>query len=115
MSKEEIFVKEFVIGVGFLGGLFARIGIDPETEIIRALTSVFRFDPRPILLISLLLTISSFLVAYFRGGLLGLVAVLFGLIGGLLIIDNSIAGTMFLILGIISRLIATRGDFCLDL
>ena len=39
-TKREVFVQEFVLGFGFLGGLFAWVGIDPEEEIIRVLLRV---------------------------------------------------------------------------
>jgi hypothetical protein len=39
-TKGEIFVQEFVLGFGFLGGLFAWVGIDPEEEIVRGFLRV---------------------------------------------------------------------------
>ena len=40
-SKSDIFVQEFVLGFGFLGGLFTWVGVDPEEAIIRALLNGF--------------------------------------------------------------------------
>jgi hypothetical protein len=36
-TKGDLFVQEFVLGFGFLGGLFVWVGIDPEEEIVRGL------------------------------------------------------------------------------
>lgn len=35
-----MFVQEFVLGFGFLGGLFTQIGVDPEEVAYRALLKV---------------------------------------------------------------------------
>lgn len=37
VSKSDAFVQDFVLGFGFLGGLFTWVGVDPEEEIVRAL------------------------------------------------------------------------------
>lgn len=106
-SKEEVLI-EFVIGLGFIGGLFARAGVDPEWEIIKALTSVANLNPIPFLLISALTTIISLFVAYSLGGPLELFAIAFGFLSGYIILDSSttVAGTFILILAIIVGLIA---------
>jgi hypothetical protein len=39
-SKSDIFVQEFVLSFGFLGGLFTWVGVDPQEEVIRALLRV---------------------------------------------------------------------------
>lgn len=39
-SKSDIFVQEFVLGFGFLGGLFTWVGVDPEEELIRGLLRI---------------------------------------------------------------------------
>lgn len=35
-SKSDIFTQEFVLGFGFLGGLFTWVGVDPEDKIVKA-------------------------------------------------------------------------------
>ena len=51
MAAEDIgksFVQEFVIGFGFLSGLWIYAGVNPETEIIKALSSVIKeLSPDP--------------------------------------------------------------------
>jgi len=32
-----VFLKEFILGFGFFGGLFTRTGIDPEMNVIGTL------------------------------------------------------------------------------
>lgn len=112
-NKGDILVHECVVGFGFLGGLFARVGVDPEGEILKALLEVAKsflpsLGPINSLLLFLLttfFTILSVLRAYSLGGVLGLVAVAFGWIGGFMVFGRSsieiILGLILLILAII--------------
>lgn len=96
-SREDIFIREFVVGFGFLGGLFTRVGVDPEEEILKALLEVAKsFSPSmgpifPVLLFlfTALLTISSILGAYRLGGIIGLIAVAFAWMGGFIMVGGS--------------------------
>lgn len=97
-SKGEIFVREFVMGIGFLGGLFSRAGINPEREIIKALTSAFQVNSTLFILFSFIITILSLYAAYSLGGVLGLLAILLGFISGYLIFVPSTAGIGALLL-----------------
>ena len=97
-TKGEIFVNESVIVFGFLGGLFTCVGVDLETEILRALMSVLEafipsigpYTPLILILLTLALMISSILTAYNRGGKIGLVAVAMAMTTGFIIIGGSI-------------------------
>lgn len=40
MNKREYFLYEFVIGLGFLSGLWIAIGVDPEAEIFKAFSTI---------------------------------------------------------------------------
>lgn len=107
-SREEVFVREFVMGIGFIGGLFARIGVDPEGEIIKALISAFPSIAQFSILfglISVVLIISSFLTVYRLGGGLGIFAVILAFGGGYLI-SSSLIGVILLIFAIRLGLIA---------
>lgn len=39
-NKREIFVQEFVIGLGFFSGLWIYAGVDPTAEIVKSLSMV---------------------------------------------------------------------------
>lgn len=103
--KGEVFVQEFVLGFGFLGGLFTRVGIDPEEEILRAL--LMAFFPNNELMISfaifcigLISTIGSILSALAVGGRLGLLIVALAWIAGFIILMGgslSVLGALLLI------------------
>lgn len=94
-SKGDVFVQEFVLGFGFIGGLFTRFNVDPELEVIKALLivltslypSVEPYIPLILLLISILLTAVSILFTHELGGKLGLLAVALAFIAGFFIID----------------------------
>ena len=119
-TKGDIFVRECVIGFGFLGGLFAHVGVDPEGEILKALLEVVKsflpsLGPVNFLLLfffTVFFTILSILKAYGLGGVIGLVAVTFGWIGGFMIFGRSsnevILGLIFLIIAIIIGQSATE-------
>jgi len=84
----DLFVKEFVVGLGWVSGLFLRIGLDPETVIFEALREVLEtlapetgftwiFWATPTLF-----TIVAWIGAYITGSVLGVLAVIIALIGG---------------------------------
>lgn len=100
-SKSEIFVREFVMGMGFLGGLFARTGINPEGEIIKVLVLAFRINPLPFVLISALLTLVSLFIAYFLAKELGILAIGVGFISGYLISSVPEIGAILLIVAVV--------------
>jgi hypothetical protein len=99
------FVKHFVIGIGFLGGLFARAGLDPKGEIIKALISVFQSNPLLFGLISVVFTVLPLFIAYLLGGALGMFAIILAFFGGYLI-SSSLIGIILLIIAIVLGLIA---------
>ncbi|NJE47335.1 hypothetical protein E3E35_07970 [Thermococcus sp. GR7] len=111
-SKGEIFVRQFVMGFGFLSGLFARLGGDPESI---AMNSIFKaFEPLVphaggfmVLfgIMSLIEPASKFLAGYKVGGLLGIIAIFFGFLAGYAIMQG---GSLWVVLLIIA---ATIGYF----
>jgi len=104
------FVQEFVIGFGFLSGLWIHLGINPETELIKALSSIImELSPNPtysfafwiIPIIGIFVSISG---SYFIAKWPGLIAVFFAFIGGIFI--NSTIGIFFLAIGILLGFVA---------
>jgi hypothetical protein len=112
MNKREYFLDEFVIGLGFLSGLWIAIGVDPEAEIFKAFSTIINtLNPNSgfnilFFVMPILILMGSILGAYFMGGKLGLVAVVCGFIGGLLILISPIISLIILIVGILIGKIA---------
>lgn len=103
-DKSDIFVQEFVLGFGFLGGLFTWVGVDPEEEMIRALLRVA--IPNNEFLVSVVIV--AFVLAstalgvwgtWTMAGEWGLVAVAMAWISGFIIAINSLTlwGALLLI------------------
>ena len=108
MATEDIgksFVQEFVIGFGFLSGLWIYAGVNPETEISKALSSVIKeLSPDPMYsfmfwIIPIIITLASISGSYALGGWIGLTAVIFAFIGGIFI--SSTFGIICLVIGIV--------------
>jgi len=113
MAGEEVgksFVQEFVMGFGFLSGLWIYAGINPETEIIKAFATVIQeLSPNPMYsflfwIIPIIGTLISLGGSYFLGGWVGLIAVFFAFIGGIFI--GSTFGIICLVIGIVVGFIA---------
>jgi len=104
------FVSEFVIGLGFLSGLWIHIGVNPETEILKALTSVLKeINPDPTLgfvfwFMPVIVTIMSWIGAFVIGGWPGFIATVLALIAGIFI--SSTFGAVLLIIAILLGLVA---------
>lgn len=108
-KKGQVFVQEFVLGFGFLGGLFAWVGIDPEEEILRALLRALL--PNNELTISIVIfgivstsALVSILGALAMGGKLGLLVVAFAWIAGFLLPMGgswSILGALLLVTALV--------------
>jgi len=104
-KKAEYFVNEFVIGLGFLSGLWIAAGSDPQAEIFRAFATIIKtLNPNSgfgllFFIIPMIILICSILGAYFMGGKLGSIAVLFGFLGGLLILVSPWIWIILLFIG----------------
>ncbi|MDI6639902.1 MAG: hypothetical protein QMD78_03665 [Methanocellales archaeon] len=75
----QVFVNEFVVGLGFCSGFWIGVGVNPETEILNALVSIIE-DIAPqytplFYLIPVIFFILSILIIFVLGGLIGLTAV----------------------------------------
>jgi len=125
-SKGEVFVREFVLGVGFVGGIFARIGVDPEAEAFKALiavaTELAKFvSPSLASQISLLfwflsviIAIFSLITIYFCGGIMGLLAVGLAWLAGFFIVVNPLAGLLLLIISASIGILAPSSASSID-
>lgn len=103
-GKSDAFVQDCVLGLGFLGGLFTRIGVDPEEEAYRALLKAAipnndALVSLAILGIVLVTTILGILQTWNMAGVLGLIVVGMAWLSGFIIIVNSLtlAGVFLLI------------------
>ncbi len=86
------YIRQFVIGLGFLSGLWTAIGIDPEEVLLNVLGTVSgEIYPDPLvrqffMFLPVLLLLISVRDAYRRGKSLGLAAVLIAYVAGLSIL-----------------------------
>lgn len=107
MDEKELFARAFIIGFGVISGFWVAIGLNPETLLIQKLEEIiFIINPNfefgfMFTLIPFMSTLLSTVLAYFLGGKVGLIAVFCGFIGGLLLIDITLVGIVFIIIGII--------------
>lgn len=113
MTAEDIgksFVQEFVLSFGLLSGLWINAGVDPEAELIKAMSIIVQqIAPNPLYslifwIIPLFGTIVSLLLSFRLGGLVGLIAVGFAFLGGVFI--NSGFGVFLIFVGVVLGLIA---------
>lgn len=114
-KKAEYFINEFVIGLGFLSGLWIAVGIDPQAELFKALNTFLNYvNPESRLgilffLVPIVILFCSIIGAYFLGGKLGLIAVAFGFLGGLLFLASPLISIFVLFLGMVLGIIAVAG------
>jgi len=113
-KKYRRFIWQFVIGLGFLSGLWTSIGIDPEEVLIAALGSVITtVSPDPtlralFLVLPTLLLIGSVVGAYRNGKVPGLISVLVAYVAGLVILTSLLFGLAFLGAAVILAYYSTR-------
>ncbi|HIH31360.1 TPA: hypothetical protein HA235_01505 [Candidatus Woesearchaeota archaeon] len=108
-------IKKFVIGFGFLNGIWLAIGISPEEEIIKFLQPIFSnihsvlktlFIILPTLI--MIITVLTLIKIYKKGGLIGSGAVVIAFLAGALIFKNIIASFVLLIIAYIIGLISLK-------
>ena len=113
-KKFHHFIWQFVIGLGFLSGLWTAVGIDPEGLLIAALGSaVSTISPDPalralFLILPTLLLIGSVIGAYRKGKVPGLISVLVAYGAGLVIMSSAIIGLVLLGLAVLLAYYSTR-------
>ncbi|MDP3565471.1 MAG: hypothetical protein Q8R70_13385 [Methanoregula sp.] len=112
--RSKTYIWQFVIGLGFVSGLWTAIGIDPE-EFFLNLTGrvVDTMYPDPnvrtlFLILPTLLLLVSIISAYKKGRLPGLVAVIVAYAAGLSILVSVASAILLLVLAIIIGYLATN-------
>lgn len=99
------FVREMVIGFGFLEGLWLHIGFSPDSLLFSSLSSIAKTGGTDFLLLfvsqilPILVTITTLAIIYFQGGRLGLLCVGLAFFGGLFIATQF--GVYLLLIGMI--------------
>jgi hypothetical protein len=112
-KKSGLFIRESVIGLGFLSGLWIAIGINPQTIL---LTLVERSADKVLhdpfigfffLVLPTLLLLLSLVTAYKRGRVVGLISVFFAYAGGLVVLESLYLSGILLVIAIVLGMCAT--------
>ena len=113
-KKSRTYIWQFVIGLGFLSGLWTAIGIDPQEMILNILGnaagSVYS-DPAIrflLLILPTILFILSILGAYKKGKVPGLISVIVAYFAGLSILIPTFTALVFPGIAIIIGYLATN-------
>jgi hypothetical protein len=112
--KSRTYIWQFVIGLGFISGLWTAIGINPQEIILNILGNVtdsVYSDPAIrflFLIIPTILLILSIIGAYKKGKVLGLISVIVAYFSGLFILLSTITALFLLVIAIIIGYLATN-------
>lgn len=113
-KRSRAYIWQFVIGLGFISGVWTAIGIDPEAVILNVVGDIIGTvysDPwfRSLLIIlPTVLLVVSVIGAYRRGRVLGLVSVIVAYISGLAILVSIMTSAILLIVAVITGYLATN-------
>lgn len=113
-KKSGLFIRQSVIGFGFLSGIFTAIGIDPEETIIGlAGSTITSFYPDPQLsylfvLLPTILLIISIITAYRFGGVIGLASVVVAYFAGLAVFTTPGTAAILLVVAVVLGYLATN-------
>jgi len=113
-KRSRAYIWQFVIGLGFISGVWTAIGIDPEVVILNVIGDIIGTvysDPgfRSILIIlPTVLLVISVIGAYRRGRVLGLISVIVAYISGLAILVSVMTTALLLIVAVITGYLATN-------
>jgi len=113
-KRSRAYIWQFVIGLGFISGVWTAIGIDPEAVILNVVGDIIGkvyTDPgfRSLLIIlPTVLLVVSVIGAYRRGRVLGLVSVIVAYISGLAILVSIMTSVLLLIVAVITGYLATN-------
>jgi len=112
--KSRTYIWQFVIGLGFISGLWTAIGINPQEIILTILGNVtdsVYSDPAIhflFLIVPTILLILSIIGAYKKGKVLGLISVIVAYFAGLSILLSTITALFLLVIAIIIGYLATN-------
>lgn len=113
-KKSSVFIRQFVIGLGFLSGIFTAIGIDPQQVMISAIgNAVGSLYPGPeisylFIILPTILLVISLATAYLKGRILGLVSVLVAYCAGILILVSIVPALVLLAGAVVIGYLATN-------
>jgi hypothetical protein len=111
--KSKAYIWQFVIGLGFLSGVWTAIGIDPGAVILNLLGDMIGTlysDPMVrslFLILPTVLLVVSIISAYRKGKVPGLISVIMAYSAGLFIIVSTGTSLLLLIIAIIIGYLAT--------
>lgn len=112
-KRSRTYIWQFVIGLGFLSGIWTAIGIDPEEVILNLLGSVTgEIYPDPMLrqlfiILPTILLLLSIWGAYKKGRVLGLVSVVIAYMAGLSILVALWPSLVLLLAAIVTGYLAS--------
>ncbi len=113
-KRSGAYIWQFVIGLGFISGVWTAIGIDPQAVILNIAGEIIGTvysDPgfRSLLIIlPVVLLVISVIGAYRRGRVLGLTSVIVAYISGLVILVSLITSVFLLTIAVITGYLATN-------
>jgi hypothetical protein len=113
-KKSRTYIWKFVIGLGFLSGLWTAIGIDPQAVILDLLgnaVDTMYSDPgirSLFLLMPTILLLVSIYSAYKKGRVLGLISVIVAYLAGLSVLVSTVTALFFLTIALITGYFAPR-------
>jgi hypothetical protein len=114
VKKSRTYIWQFVVGLGFLSGLWTAIGINPQEIILNILGTVTESvysDPAIrflFIIVPTILLIVSIIGAYKKGKVLGLISVIVAYFAGLFFIISTTTSVIFLCIAIIIGYLATN-------
>jgi predicted branched-subunit amino acid permease len=112
--RSTTYIWQFVIGLGFLSGVWTATGIDPSAVIFNILGRVTEaLWPNPavqslVIILPTLLLVVTIIQAYRKGGLSGLVAVVVAYLAGLSVLVALSTAIIFLVVAIVLAYLATN-------
>ena len=112
-KKSKEYIWQFVIGLGFLSGVWTAIGIDPRAVFLNVLGDMIGTlysDPvvrSLFLILPTALLVVSIISAYRKGKVLGLISVIMAYSAGLFIMVSTGTSLLLLIIAIIIGYLAT--------
>jgi hypothetical protein len=114
VKKSRTYIWQFVLGLGFLSGLWTAIGINPQEIILNILGTVTESvysDPAIrflFIIVPTILLIVSIVGAYKKGKVLGLISVIVAYFAGLFFIVSTTTSVIFLCIAISIGYLATN-------
>ena|SRR3989344_1192640 len=112
MLWKRSFIRSFVLFFGFFNGLWLSLGFNPKQEVLNMIKTYLldhHLVPQ-IVLTWLPIAVFVFMVGLliYRGGWIGVLAVVLGFIAGLLVLINPVYSAMLLLSGFLLGLVAPK-------